>query len=236
MQLTDLKSILAHYQLVDLTHRLNSNVPTWNGVCGFTSHEVLNYDQGCRVHHLEMFAGIGTHMDAPIHFIPNAMAIADIPLVDLIVPACVIDVSKKAHADYLVTPEDILEYEKNYGKITKNSLVIAYTGWDKFWQDPVRFRNADANNMARFPAYAKSTAELLIEREVAGIGIDTLSPDQMGSAFPVHHIILGNGKYIVECVANAGKLPAKDAYVFVMPLRIEGGTESPVRLIALVPK
>src|SRR5271170_4969225 len=117
-----------HVKCVDLTHVLSAEAPTWNGSCGFFLEKKQDYDQMFRVQQIKMHAGVGTHMDAPCHCIPEGNAIADIPLELLIVPACVIDVSLKAHADYEVSKEDIEEYELAFGKIPKNALVIAYTG------------------------------------------------------------------------------------------------------------
>lgn len=224
---------LAHNNAIDLTHRLTPDVPTWDGSCGFRARMVTDYNQSCRVFRYDM-AGTGTHIDAPNHFIPGAMSVADIPLQQLIVPACVMNIADKAHADYLITAEDIEDFENMHGKIPANSLFIAYTGWSQYWQQPQRYRNPDANNVLHFPAYSTASAELLIARDVAGIAIDTLSPDSTDLTFPVHQIILGAGKYIVENVANAQLLPPTGAEILVMPLKIDEGTESPLRLVALI--
>lgn len=66
------------------------------------------------------------------------------------------------------------------------------------------------------------------------IGIDTLSPDAGGKDFPVHRVILGAGKYIVENIANAAAVPPTGAKILIMPVKIKDGTEAPVRLVAVV--
>lgn len=228
--------LLEHFKLVDLTHPLSADVPTWNGSCGFCLEIKKDYDQMFRVQQIKMHAGIGTHMDAPSHRIQGGLSIADISLEQLFVPASVIDVSKKAGADYEVSCEDIENYEAAYGLIPQNSLVIAYTGWSRFWLDSTNYRNIDAKGQMHFPAFSAKAAELLLKREIAGIAIDTLSPDCLDTTFPVHKLVLGAGKYIIENIANCSQIPPQGSYVIALPLRAEGGTESPIRAVALLPR
>jgi len=221
-------------KLIDLTHTLNASVPTWNGSCGFEQALKMDYEQGCRVQAIKMHAGVGTHMDAPSHFIRDGLSVADIPLENLIVPVCVLDVSNKCHPLYMISEADILAYEKTFQQIPEKCLVIAYTGWDKYWQTPSKYRNQNKNGHMEFPGFSKKAAEMLVERNVAGIGIDTLSPDGSDMTFPVHHTILGSGGYIIENLTQCNQLPPMGAYVITLPLKAENGTESAIRAVGLV--
>ncbi|MFI5343891.1 MAG: cyclase family protein [Chlamydiales bacterium] len=222
------------FKIIDLTHTLEPSVPSWNGSCGF-SHEIkLDYQNNktevqFRVQQIKMHAGIGTHIDAPSHCVPNGKCVADLDLNDLISPCVMIDVSKKAEMDYLVNLQDLNDFEKTYGTIAPGTFVIVHTGWDRFWKTPDKYRNN-----YHYPALSKEFAQQLLERHVSGIGVDTLSPDRPESGYPVHQLILGAGKYIVENVANAISLPAVSAYSIVMPIKTKDGTEAPIRLIALL--
>jgi len=217
---------------IDLTHTLNPTVPNWNGNCGFKNNVVVNYAD-CKtktkfcVQTFEMNAGIGTHMDAPAHCFSDGKTISDIPLGQLINPCVVINIADKCHESYQVSIDDILHFEKQYGKIEKHHFVIIRTGWDKYWSQPEKYRN----NL-KFPTVSSDVAELLLQREIVGLGIDTLSPDSDSGDFPVHDLVLGAGKYIVENIANAHLLPPTNSYVIALPLKIKDGTESPIRLIA----
>lgn len=223
-------------QLVDLTHLLSEKVPTWGGGCGFHYEIDATYDHGgYRGLNYEMVANAGTHMDAPSHFIAGGKHISEIPLEYLIVPLCVIDLSDRKDPDLKVSAEDILAYETANGKIAAGSLVATYTGWSQFFTDPKKYRNADQTGDLHFPTYSVEAARLLLERDVAGIGIDTLSPDAPNIGFPVHHLILGAGKYIVENLSSLEKMPAKGGYAMILPLRIEEGSESPVRAVGIIP-
>lgn len=224
------------YRAVDLTHQVAKNSPCWEGGCGFEHTIGLDYDdcdtavKFC-VQQIKMDAGIGTHIDAPAHCFKEAKTVEAIPLDDLIAPLVCIDVSSQIFPDFKLSRDNILNFEKKYGVIPSHCFVIIHTGWSQYWNHPEKYRNQH-----RFPSIADSAAELLLKRDVVGIGVDTLSPDVPSSGFPVHRLILGAGKYIVENVANAEKMPAIGSYVLTMPMNFKGLTESPVRMLGLVVK
>lgn len=224
------------YEIIDLTHTLNPNIPTWNGGCGFKSEIKLDYENCSeevkfRVQQLKMHAGIGTHIDAPAHCVPNGLTVEQLPLSNLLAPAVIIDVSGLADEYYSVTVHDIEQFEKTYGLIQPNTCVLIKTGWERFWNDPLQYRN----NLL-FPAVSREATQLLLKRKIVGLGIDTLSPDRPGEGYPVHELLLGSGKFIIENVANLDVLPHKGAYVLVLPLKIEDATEAPIRLVGLINK
>ncbi len=226
--------MLKNCTIVDLTHTLDKSIPTWSGSCGFKAHTLIDYNDGLKVQEYFLSAGIGTHMDAPAHFIPHAQSISEIELTKLIAPLRFIDVSLKADALYEITVEDIKNHENRYGAINKNNFVLFYTGWSKHWPNIHNYRNLNKNNTMEFPTLSLESAEYLLKRNIVGIGIDTLSPDKDGSHFPVHHILLKAHKYIVENVDIYDNLPAKGATIVIAPLKIKDGTESPVRIFALL--
>ena len=224
-----------HYRFVDLSHPLDPHVPTWNGSCGFQSEIKLDYDKGLRVQQVKMHAGVGTHLDAPAHFFEGGSDIAGIPLERLIIPAFCLDLSTVAHETYQISRADLLAFEKRYGSIEKGSLFIGYTGWSVRWNKPDLYRNEDSAHRMRFPTFSREAALLLLERDVAGIAIDTLSPDPEASDFPVHKLLLGSGKFIIENIASANRLPPIGAYVICLPLRAVGLTECAIRAVGLLP-
>lgn len=222
------------YKIIDLTHILHEGIPTWDGGCGF-HHEVgLDYHQCLtdvkfRVQNIKMNAGIGTHMDAPAHCIPSSTTIDQLQLNDLIAPCVVIDVSKDAHERYSVSISDIESFEKEHGVIEPGSFVMVRTGWEKFWNDPEQYRN---NYI--FPSVSEHAAKFLLDRQIVGLGIDTLSPDRAEDGFPVHGLLLGAGKYIIENVANSESLLPVGSFTLALPIKIKDGTEAPIRLVAFL--
>ena len=225
---------MKEFKVIDLTHRLLPEVPSWDGSCGFelfigTDYKDCTPPNLFRTNKIKCSAGIGTHMDSPAHVAPGGRTIDKLTLEELVTDCVVIDVSSEADANYIITPTVLEKFEKEYGEIKLNSFVIFYTGWDKHWGNREKY-----NNNHKFPSVDLSTAELLLKRGIAGLGIDTLSADTGANGFPVHHAILGADKYLVENVANAKELPPTGAKSLILPIKIKDGTEAPVRLIALL--
>lgn len=223
------------FNVIDLTHVLSSDVPTWDMSCGFQCDDTLDYidcstDVKFRVQNLKLPAGLGTHIDAPAHCFKEGKSVAQISLKQLIAPCVVVDVSPKAHETYQCSLLDIETHEQEYGKIPRKAFVIIYTGWSKYWENAKQYRN----NL-QFPSVSKEVALLLLEREIVGLGIDTLSPDVEHSGYPVHHALLGADKYMIENIANTQALPRIGSFIMALPLPIVDGTEAPIRLIGLVP-
>ena len=222
------------FKIIDLTHTLTPSIPTWDGDCGFELMTSCDYTDCTapdlfRVQKVRCGAGIGTHMDAPAHVVPDARTIDQLELDELVSDCAVIDVSADADENYIAMPEVVEKFEKEHGTIPAGSFVIFYTGWDKYWHDKEKYINDH-----KFPSVHEDTAKLLLERGITGLGIDTLSADTGANGFLVHRAILGAGKYLVENIANAQSLPPTGAKTFVLPMKIGEGTEAPIRLIAIM--
>lgn len=230
---------LDQFRAIDLTHTLHEKIPTWNGEgCGFRLEIKMDYSEGVRVQSLKCHAGVGTHMDAPSHFVEGGKNIGDIPLEELIVPLCVLHV--KGSPDLLISPQELKEFEKKHGKVPPKALFVASTGWERFWNEPSKYCNQDAMGRKHFPGYSKEAAEMLLERGIVGLGIDTLSPDGCNNGrgahnYPVHLAVLGDGKYIVENLAHLDRVPPLGSYAICLPPKAGQATESTCRIIALVP-
>jgi len=220
-------------KIIDLTHTISGEIPTWDGSCGFEISVSTDY-KDCtppdlfKIQKINCNAGIGTHIDAPAHIVPNGRTTDKLILEELVTDCVMIDVSSGADGNYMVMPEVIEKFEKEYGEIKPKTFVIFYTGWDKYWNETEKYINNH-----KFPSIHENTAILLLKRNITGLGIDTLSADTGQNGFPVHRRILGADKYLVENIANAKELPPIGAKVFVLPMKIKNSTEAPVRLIAI---
>ena len=182
-----------------------------------------------KVQGIQMDAGVGTHMDSPAHLRGTGLSVDRLPLEQLVAPCRVLDVSDRALEDYFLEPADLLAHETLSGRIPAESVVLIRTGWDRFWDRPELYRNGLV-----FPSVSEAAAELLLKRGVVGLGIDTLSPDRGDSAYPVHRLFLGAGKYLLENVANLDRMPEAGADLWALPLAIQGGTEAPLRLVGVL--
>jgi kynurenine formamidase len=180
---------------------------------------------------IKMHAGIGTHMDAPSHYVPEARCVDDFTIDELCMPCVVIDVSSQSHERYSATVEDILDFEYQYGVIPKGSCVLIKTGWGQFWKNPTRYHN---NHL--FPSVSLEAANIFLDCGVKALGIDTLSPDRSEDGFKVHKAFLGNGHILIENVANLDNMPITGGFIMIIPIKIKDGTEAPVRLVGLIKK
>lgn len=225
--------LFENYILIDLSHPLSSSIPTWDNSCGF--HLQIGQDND----EITVNTSSGTHLDAPSHFLEEKPTIDDIPLQQLLVPACVIDVSVKAKSDYAISLNDVYEYETKHGSIIENSLVIGYTGWSRYWTNPKAYRNVDANGEMQFPVFSIQAIAYLLQKRIAGVGTDCFSPELIrlsNPSYPIHQMLFKEKKYIIENIANCNLLPPKGAYIIALPLKVQNGGEAPARVIALVPK
>ncbi len=228
--------LLKQAKVIDLSHGLDENSPVWPGNMPFQRELQLDYAQGCRVYNYCQAAGTGTHIDAPSHFISGGRSIAELSLTELLAPACVIDVRNAvaANSDYAISPADIITWEQQFGSIPVGAVVLALTGWSARWFNPQLYLNMDEQGFMHFPGFSREAAELLVERKVVGVGIDTLSPDPgLQLDFAVHRILLGTNKYLIENLTNLEAIPAIGSYLCALPLKIAGGTEAGARVIAL---
>ncbi len=238
VQADNLSQPLTAKRAIDLSHKMHEGMPFWPGGVPFKMQRLVDYDQGYQLHKFEVGENTGTHVDAPSHFIKGKRAIDEIPLAELIIPAVVIDVQDKVagNPDYELNPEDIKLWESKHGTIPENSLVILNTGWHKRFGSPEQYINMDGSNVMHFPGYHPDSAKVLIERGIAGVGIDTLSLDHGPSKnFAFHVEILKANKYQIENMANLVALPTKGATVIVGVLPVKAGSQAQARVIALLP-
>lgn len=225
-------------QAIDLTHAMHDDMAFWPGGVPFKKEVLVDYEQGYLLHKFEMGENTGTHVDAPAHFVQGNRPIDELSLSELILPAVVIDVQDKVSSDpaYELSADDVLSWESEHGEVPAGSLVILNTGWHKRFDEPERYVNMDADEVMQFPGYGPDSARLLAERDVAGIGIDTLSIDHGPSkTFATHMIMLQADKYQIENLANLDALPATGATVMVGVLPVRGGSQAQARVIALLP-
>ena len=187
----------------------------------------------------------GTHIDAPIHFAADGQPLDAIPLDKLIGPAVIIDVSAKAltDRDYRVGTADFKAWEGRHGRLPKGSIVLLHTGYGRFWPDPVKYMGTAEQGEAavaklHFPGLHPEAAQwLATERRISAIGLDTPSIDYGQSAlFESHQVLARHNIPILENLAHLDQLPATGAMVFALPMKIQGGSGGPLRIIAWIPK
>jgi kynurenine formamidase len=241
-------------RIVDLTQPLSPETPLlplpsqWNNTPAFKIWELSHYDDRGPAWYWNGFETgehTGTHFDAPVHWVSGKdlsdNTVDRIPTQKFIGPACVIDVSADSAKDpnFLLTPERIRQWEQHHGQIPVAAWVLLRTDWSKR-KDPKDYINVKENG-PHTPGLAKETSAFLAkERDVLGVGVETVGTDAGQAAtfdppFPNHFLMHGSGKFGLASLANLDQLPPTGAIVIAAPLKIVGGSGSPLRVIAITP-
>ncbi|HEV2093511.1 MAG TPA: cyclase family protein [Rubrobacter sp.] len=219
---------------VDLSHTLEEGIPAWPTHARFSSTPYESQALGdVATHHgLTIGEHTGTHMDAPLHFVPEGPAhygTDEIPLGRLAGRAATIRATDLGTGD-LLCAERIRAWEREHGPIERGDRVLVRYGWDERWA----IGPAGRRFLEGWPGLSGGAAEYLVGKGVALVGCDTLAVDAAGSEEnPAHHALLGNQVYVVENLKNLGSLPPFCLFV-ALPLKIRRGSGSPVRAVALV--
>lgn len=252
--LTDLLTALEDGSLhvVDLTARLHAGTPVlqlpepFTNTPGFSLTELSRYDdRGPAWYWNAIHTGehVGTHFDAPIHWITGRddIDVSEVPLTHLVAPAVVLDVAGRVaeDPDFVLEVDDVRAWEDDHGPLPDGGWLLYRTGWDARSGDQQAFLNADASG-PHTPGLSVECARWLAEESpIIGIGVETVGTDAGGAAafdppFPCHAFFLGNGKYGLTQLQNVARLPTRGAVLITAPLPIVEGSGSPVRVLALV--
>ncbi len=254
MSLSDFAADLltGRVRVIDLTQTLSEDFPTIQlppqfGACApFRMEEVSRYDDRGPAwywNNISMNEHTGTHFDAPVHWVsgkdfPNNTT-DTIPPRNFIAPAVVIDCSREtaANPDFLLTRDAILAWEGRHGRIPDGAWVLLRTDWSK--RSGAAYANVGADG-AHTPGPDVEAIKFLVEeRDVMGFGTETIGTDA-GQAFgfqppfPAHFFMHGKGRYGLQCLCNLDQLPPTGALIVAPPLKIKGGSGSPLRVLALV--
>lgn len=224
-------------QVVDLTHTLTPNFPTFGGESQLELEALATIEaDGYNMYRWSIVEHTGTHMDAPIHFSDQESADL-IPVANLVLPLAVVDIRAKAeeNADAQLTPDDLKAWEEKHGRLPERACVAMLSGWDAYVTGD-KFRNADESGAMHFPGFHVEAIDFLLEeRNALAIVVDTLSLDYGPSPdFAVHYKWLPTNRWGMECVANLGDVPAVGATIVAGGPKIAGATGGPSRVLALV--
>lgn len=239
-------------EIHDLTAPLSAETPTlvlpepFSNLIDFSIEQVSAYNEPgpfWKHHNIHTGEHIGTHIDAPIHWVTgkDGKDVSQLDPARLIGPAVVLDFSAEAAADpdFLIDVEHLVAWQEEHGAFPANSWLLFRTGWDQYGHDKQAFLNLDDNG-SHTPGFTAECAKWIAgELEISGVGVETVGIDAGNAGalippFPMHHFLLGADKYGITSLKNLAKLPTFGAMVVVAPLPIVGGTGAPARVLAMV--
>ena len=238
--------------VVDLSQPLDEDTPVirlpdaFAPSPGLSIKEISHYDERGPAWYwntLTLGEHTGTHFDAPVHWVTGK----DLPKnttdtlepARFIAPASVIDMRREVEKNegFLLEPEHLNAWEREYGEIEPGSWVLFCSGWSKR-KDATSFLNIGEDGPLS-PGPSVAAVRALLERDILGWGVETVGTDAGAAGgfeppFPAHNLLHGAGKLGLASLSNLDKLPPKGAVVIAAPLKIVNGSGSPVRVLALV--
>lgn len=177
------------------------------------------------VMYYELLTHVGTHIDAPLHFVEGGRTIDDLPLETFTGPGVCLDISQDEAREI-----PLKEIKAAAGEVREDDIVLLYTGWDEKYGGP---------DYDPHPWFGREVAEWFRDRGVKMIATDTITPDLPGpirpdgyEEFPVHRTLLGEDILIAEHLRDLEPLTGKRIEVFAFPLRIRDGDGAQARFVA----
>lgn len=207
--------------IFDITLNISNDLPVWPGDPAISFYRVADVNNGdvCTLSRLESGSHIGTHLDAPLHFIKGGRTVDQLDL-DVLIGPCVVahvpqaDVIDAALLDSLNLPADtrrVLFRTRNsqiWGSADSGTFRTDYVGVDR------------------------SGADWLVGRGVQLVGVDYMSVAPFADTITPHNSLLGAGIIIVENLNLAG-VEAGNYQLICLPLKLKDGDGAPVRAVLM---
>jgi kynurenine formamidase len=209
---------------IDLTHRIEENMQVFPGDPAVEIREVMTLGEDiCTVQSIQFNNHVGTHLDAPSHFIEGGMTADQIPLDTLIGTAVILDFTYKS-SDDLITKEDLQAQEY---RILPDSRVLIKTGWDANFTSSAFYEN--------FPCLTLEAAKFLVTLKIRLLGMDTPSPSPLDDpGQTIHKTLLDAGIVILESVKNLTLINRDQCQIIILPPLIKDFSGAPCRVVAVL--
>jgi kynurenine formamidase len=227
-------------RLIDLSREIHHRMPGFSThapviITAYGTHDEIREAGGYKFSSatLAMAMGdhAGTHVDAPKHFDarPDAMSIDQMPLETFFTEAVCLDLSDKPLKSE-ISVADLERAERAAGiTIKPKDTVLLH-------MDFFRRCHGTPGYVTDFPGLTRESTTWLGEKRIGMFGVEAISPGRPGRAnFEVHHVCRDLGFTHMEGLVNLDQLVGKGRFRFIgFPLKIKGGTASPIRAVALL--
>jgi kynurenine formamidase len=208
---------MIHDLTITLSEKTLPFLPTGDPPMIWT-HRVDHNSFVCQASLVVMMSHMGTHVDAPLHYIKGGKTTAEADLSRFCGKAvCVAADDFPREGEYDINPL----LEKNKALIETGDILIVSTGCEKLVGTPEYFN---------FPNFAENTGAALEARGIRGLGFDTPSISFGNRA---HQEVLGREIAIIESLINLEPLVGRRFFFIALPLKFEDGDGSPVRAVAI---
>jgi kynurenine formamidase len=227
-------------QFVDLSREIYHKMPRLLNhpsivITPYSTHEEIREAEGVKFSSATLSLAIGdhagTHVDAPVHFnaAPGAKAIHELPLEDFYLEAVCLDLShKELKSDISIADLEAAEKAAGVTIGPRDMVLLHMNFYNRCYDTP--------GYLTDFPGLTKESAEWLGAKKIAMFGVEAVSPGRPGkNNFEVHMVCRDMGFTHVEGLVNMEALIGKGRFRFIgFPLKIRGGTGSPIRAVAIL--
>lgn len=207
-------------RIIDLSHDITHQMPVFpaDPAVGILNHH--HYQNGYFVNQVIMGTHTGTHIDVPIHKLPGAKSLSEMPLERFHGRAYMMDLTYLKANDEISTTD----LDKFSDKLDGCYAIIIKTNWSEHFGKDDFFTS--------FPGIGEEATEWFVKNNITLIGLETPSVNVEKHAL-IHTLLLKNEIVIVESLANVKEITKDYVEFFAMPLKLKGLDGSPVRAFAL---
>ena len=221
-------------ELIDLTLTLGSErISLVPGLVGVETEPIQTHATHARSNQkLCLATHIGTHVDAPFHFVDGATTVENMPLEKYAGPAILLDLRSAAKGQEALTISELTQSGANPESV-KDQIVVLFTGWAEAESGGPRF-------YGHGPYLGTDSAGYLADFGANAVAVDfpiDKHPDTPLSTikdFPVHRLLLGQNIPLIENLINLDKLVGKKFELWALPLKLKGGDGAATRAVARI--
>lgn len=221
-------------RIIDLTLVLGGDqITPVPGLIGVETSPLQTHQSHARSNtKLTMPTHIGTHVDAPYHFIESGTTLENVPLEKFIGPGLLLDLRETSKSKTAISLQDI-DSALDGKIINPEQILILFTGWTSL-------KSGAAEYYSDGPYLSNEAANYLVKQNIKSVAIDfpidkhPSTPESTIDDFPVHRILLGAEIPIIENLINLHLLIGQEFTLSALPLNLKGGDGSATRAVALL--
>ena len=183
---------------------------------------------------ISMPVHVGTHIDAPYHFVPGGITVDKLPLEKLVGEAVRLDIRKVAKENTAITLKDIQSAVKGHGIDLTDRIAVVQTGWaEKAFYQPSFYTDN--------PFLGREASQWLVGQDIKALALDHpidagIRPESRPTPgdSPNHRLFLGNGIPLIENLVNLELFDNPKFEMVALPMKISGCDGAPARIIAII--
>lgn len=205
--------------IYDISLPISPDLPVWPGDPQIVLEQIASMDEGAdaNVSHLAAGVHIGTHVDAPHHFLNDGRTVENLSLDILTGSSFVLHLDDDVDA----ITADVLEAAPIP---PATSRLLLRTKNSRLWASDSRTFQRD------FVAVTADGAEWLVSRGIQLIGVDYLSVAPFDAPIPTHQIVLSAGMIVIEG-CDLSQVPQGEYDLYCLPLKLVGAEGAPARAL-----